>query len=336
MTQLETLRRTGIRRIGTPKSGFRYVRPDGRPASKQERARISELVLPPAWKHVAVSRSPGAKLQAVGQDAAGRWQYRYRASFQRQQEALKYRRLARFARSLPALRRRLRRDLRGPPLGREQVMACLLRILSTCFVRPGSARYAERNRSYGLATLRRSHVKVRGDRLVLDYPGKSGQPQHRELADRTVARIVRALLKTPGVEVFKFKDAQGQLVDVKRRHINAYIKEVMGERFSAKDFRTWAGTLICACALARAGFDPAESHTARKKKVVQAVKETAAHLGNTPSVCRSSYIFPTVLNGFDQGKVVQHTLEDVAELARHVRDDLHPAEAALVKLLSTP
>lgn len=337
-TLRERLVANGIRRSGSLKSGFVYRHADGRRVSAKERERIRTLVLPPAWREVAIAPSEGAKLQATGFDAKGRLQYRYHPAFRARQESQKYRRLLAFARTLPDLRRTVRRDLRRPDLGRERVMACILRILSSCFIRAGSEVYARENGSYGIATLRPKHVKVRGDTVHFEFPGKSGQKQVRDLTDREVAKIVRALLKVPGRDVFKFVDrdpetGEQRVVDVRRRHINGYIKEAMGKAFSAKDFRTWAGTLICACALAKVGFDPHETGRLRKKRVVAAVKETAEQLGNTPAVCKSSYIYPTVLSSFERGKIVERYFKSTAELTAYRGDRLHGSETALVKLL---
>lgn len=338
-TQLERLQRTGLRRLGTAKRGFRYVRADGRAVSKEDRERIAALRLPPAWTEVAIAPSAGARLQAVGKDAAGRWQYRYHASHTRKQEERKFQRIVGFARALPRMRRRVNADLRQRGLGRDKVMAAILRILGTCFIRPGSQQYADENGSFGIATLRRRHVRVSGDTVVFDFPGKSGKQHHRELKDRRVAAIVRQLLKVPGRDVFKFVLDDGFVVDVRRRHINEYIQEVMGAQFSAKDFRTWAGTLICACALARArervkqeaGDGAPVKKTALKKTVVAAVKEAAEHLGNTPAVARSSYIYPSLLAMFERGQVVDRYFHSVDELA--AASGLHCSEKALLDLL---
>jgi DNA topoisomerase I len=338
MTQIERLQTQGIRRLGSPQRGFRYLRADGRPASREERERIEALKLPPAWTDVAISPSAKSKLQAIGKDGAGRWQYRYHESFSRRQQEEKYRRVVGFARALPKMRRRVSADLRRPGLGRDKVLACMLRILGTCFIRPGSQIYAEENGSFGLATLRAKHVKVKGDTVSFDFPGKSGQQQHRELKDRRVASLVRRLLKVPGRDVFKFVLDDGFVVDVRRRHLNEYIREVMGAQYTAKDFRTWAGTLICACALARARerVKLAGAHGgkgAEKKTLVAAVREAAEQLGNTPAVCRSSYIYPSVLAMFERGKVVDAFFESVEELARHEGPDLHSSEKALLKMI---
>ncbi|MEP6769053.1 MAG: DNA topoisomerase IB [Acidobacteriota bacterium] len=332
MTFVEKLSGSGLRRSGSPKSGFRYKRADGRSASRAEVARIKALRIPPAWKDVLIHPSPHGSVQAMGKDAAGRWQYLYHERRAARREKEKFERLVHFAQALPTMRRAVARDLAVSGLPREKVLACVLRILSTCFLRAGSQVYADENGSYGIATLRTKHVTVRGDLVVFDFPGKSGKQQHRELRDRRVARIVRELARAPG-EVFKYRDEDGRWVDIRRRHINEYIKDVMGERFSAKDFRTWAGTLICACALARAGTEAAETKTARKRKVVAAIKETADTLGNTPAICRSSYIYPAVLSTFDRGRVIDRYFGNVEELVARRAPGLHGSEKALLSLL---
>jgi DNA topoisomerase-1 len=333
MTQIEKLQRDGIRRLGSAKSGFRYRHANGRPVGKAEVERIKRLVIPPAWTEVAVAASEKAKLQALGRDARGRWQYRYHPGFRQRREQQKYGRLLEFAEMLPRMRKQVAIDLRKPGLPREKVLACVIRVLACCFIRPGSQAYAKENRSYGLATLRNQHIEVKGDVVTFDFIGKSKKRQVRQLRDRRVASIIRALMKVPGKEVFKYVNGGGEVVDVRRRHINEYIKEVMGPQFSAKDFRTWAGTLICACALAQAGVKRSEHPRVRKKKVVQAVKQTAEHLGNTPTVCKSSYIYPWVLSSFDRGKVIDRYFHTVEDLAKHDGAGLHQSEKALVTLL---
>lgn len=341
MTQLERLQLTGIRRRGSAKQGFRYVSPSGRPVSREDRERIEAMRLPPAWTDVAIAPSPTARLQAVGKDAAGRWQYRYSEAHTRRQQEEKYQRIVGFARALPKMRRRVSADLRRKGLGRDKVMAAILRILGSCFIRPGSQQYADEHGSFGIATLRRQHVKVSGDTVTFDYPGKSGVRQHRQLKDRRVATLVRQLLKVPGRDVFKFVLDDGFVVDVRRRHINEYIQEVMGAQYSAKDFRTWGGTLICACALAKArervkheadGAVPLKK-TVLKKSMVAAVKEAAEHLGNTPAVAKASYIYPSVLALFEKGQVVDRYFESVDELAEHAGEGLHCSEKALLNMI---
>jgi DNA topoisomerase-1 len=200
-------------------------------------------------------------------------------------------------------------------------------------MRPGSDVYASENGSYGIATLRRQHLKVKGETVYFDFPGKSGVRQQRELSDRRVAKVIRALLKQPGRRVFRYQNGEGQLVDVTTRHINQYIKEVMGENFSAKDFRTWAGTLICACALARCGPCLEETKTSRKKMMVAAIKETAEALGNTAAVCKSSYISPTILNEFEKGKIVDNYFPSLQAFLKYRGRTLHSAERSLLKFM---
>jgi DNA topoisomerase-1 len=327
MTQVELLQERGYRRLGSPKSGFRY---SGAP--RREIPRLRALRLPPAWTDVAINPNPRAKLQAVGRDKKGRWQYRYSEGAVRVREQKKFEKLMHFGRALRQMRQAVDRAMRLPGLPREKVMACILRILSTCFMRPGSQVYAKENGSFGIATLQNRHVRVAGDTVHFQYRGKAGKEQERALRDRRVARIVREMKKLPGKDLFQYVAEDGSVVNIRRRHINEYIKETMGERFSAKDFRTWAGTLIAACALARLKEEEIEGRTDRKKMIVAAIKETAAQLGNTPAVCKTSYIWPSVLHSFQKGTVLRTYYRSVDELvdARN-----HGAEKALLELLKT-
>jgi DNA topoisomerase-1 len=334
MTKLERLQNIGIRRLGNPKRGFRYQSQNGR-LTKADLERIDKLRIPPAWVDVAINPAAKGRVQAVGRDAAGRWQYLYHEDHTRVQDLRKFERLAKFAQALPKMRATIRRHLRQPGLGQERVLAAVLRILSTCYMRPGSEVYASEHGSYGIATLRRKHVTVKGDLIAFDFPGKSGVRQQRQLRDRQVARVIRSTLKLPGFNIFKFENGNGEAVVVTRRHINDYIKEVMGESFSAKDFRTWAGTLVCACALARDGKDVPvpTSVTGIKKKIVAAIKETAEVLGNTPAVCRSSYVCPEIIHSFEKGRVIDACPTNLPDLISFRGHGLHKAERALVKFL---
>ena len=332
MTKLERLQNIGIRRLGSPQRGFRYESQNGR-LTKADLERIENLKIPPAWVDVAINPAAKGRVQAVGRDAAGRWQYLYHENHTRVQELRKFQRITKFALALPKMRATIRRHLRQPGLGRERVLAAVLRILSTCYMRPGSEVYASEHGSYGIATLRRKHVTVKGDLIEFDFPGKSGVRQQRQLRDRQVARVIRATLKLPGFNVFKFENGNGQIVAVTRQHINDYIKEVMGESFTAKDFRTWAGTLVCACALARNGDEMPASASAMKKKVVAAIKETAEVLGNTPAVCRSSYVCPEILLSYEKGRVIDHCSSSLEDLVAFRGFGLHKAERALLRFL---
>lgn len=333
MTSLQQLQQTGIKRLGSPARGFRYKHADGKRVNAADRERIESLKIPPAWTEVAINTRAGAALQVVGKDAAGRWQYLYHENHTRRQDTKKFQRIIAFAEALPKMRTAVAAHLRQPDLGRERVMASILRILSACFIRPGSQVYASENGSYGICTLRPKHVKVKGDVVEFDFPGKSGVRQVRQIKDRQVAKVVKGLLKEPAREVFKYQNGNGEFVDVKRRHITEYIREVMGEKFSAKDFRTWAGTLVCACALARAGTEMVEKKTARKRKVVAAIKETAEALGNTPAVCRSSYICPEIINSFETGKMIDRYFNTLNELIRYRGKRLHAAEKSLLRFM---
>ena len=333
MTRLEQLQQTGIGRFGTPARGFRYKRADGTRISAADLKRIKELKIPPAWTDVWINSAAGGTVQAIGRDAAGRSQYLYHANHVRRQEARKFKRLIKFAEALPKMRTTVASQIRQPGLVREPVMAAILRILSTCFLRPGSQVYASENGSFGLATLRRRHVKVNGHIVEFDFTGKSGVQQQSQLKDRQVSRIIRALLKHPSREVFKYQNGDGQFVNVTRHHINNYIREVMGENFSAKDFRTWAGTLVCACALARMGAEIVEGSASRRRMVVRAIKETANTLGNTPAVCRSSYICPEIINHFEKGTVIDNYFTTLDQLITYRGRKLHAAEKSLLTLM---
>jgi DNA topoisomerase-1 len=333
MTQVERLQKSGISRLGTPKRGFRYLTAAGAKVSQADLKRINALRIPPAWTNVAINPNPGGMVQVVGMDAAGRWQYLYHERQTRRREQKKFERLLKFSQALPQMRKTVARDLRKTDLGRERVMASILRILSTCFIRPGSQVYASENGSYGLATLRPKHVNVRGDLIEFHFRGKSGVQQHRELKDRQVSKVIRSLLRVPAKEVFKYQNGDNQFVNVTRPRINDYIKEVMGAKFSAKDFRTWAGTLVCACALARPNPELLNTTSDRKRRVVQATKETAEVLGNTPAVCRSSYISSRVLDSFERGQVIGTYFNNVEELVNHRGKQMRAAERALLRLL---
>ncbi len=333
MTRLDRLQKTGITRLGTPARGFRYKRADGRKVNAADLKRIANLKIPPAWTDVWINAFAGGMVQAVGKDAAGRLQYLYHEKHVRRQEARKFQRLIKFAEALPKMRATSAAHLRQPGLGRERVLASMLRVLSTCFLRPGSQVYASENGSYGIATLRPKHVKVKKHVIEFDFPGKSGVQQVRQIKDRQVADVVRSLLKYPSRELFKYQNGNGEFVNVTRPHVNAYIREVMGENFSAKDFRTWAGTLVCACALAKAGNNPEDNRASRKRKIVQAIKETAEALGNTPAVCRSSYICPEIISSFESGRMIDKYFNTLHELMRYRGKKLHAAEQSLLKFM---
>jgi DNA topoisomerase-1 len=328
---------TGIRRAGSPRTGFRYRTAGGKRVRDEDRRRIEALRIPPAWQQVHIATSPRARIQAIGCDAAGRWQYRYRISHVERRSREQFDRLLEFGAALPPLRRELLRDLARRGLPREKALACAVAVLTTCFLRPGTEVYAVENGSYGLATLRNQHVTIEGACIRFDFRGKHGQRQRHELRSATLARIIAAMKRLPGTEVFKFVDEEGRVRDLRRRHMNDYIKQAMGAPFSAKVFRTWGGTLLCAGELAVAGRNLAtagrSSARARRAATAAALRETAARLGNTVAACRRSYVHPGLLTAFARGRTVSACLSRPEALLALGRRGLDRSERSLLELL---
>jgi DNA topoisomerase IB len=319
--------------------GFSYIDEDGNRIDDPEvLQRIAELAIPPAWEDVWVCPYPHGHLQATGTDAAGRKQYRYHDAWRTRRDSEKFDDMVRFAQALPRLRRRVERDLGDcATLDRACVLAAAVRLLEIGFFRIGSEQYAADNESYGLATLRKEHVRIENDGvMVFDFPAKSGQRRRQGIQDARLAGIVGALKRRRGGgdELLAFKEG-GRWRDVRSDDINAYLKEATGGDFSAKDFRTWNATALAAVALAVSG-PAAATKTARKRAIKRAIDEVAQYLGNTPAVCRASYIDPRVFDAFDAGLTVRPALERVA--ARVEPGDLpihQPAlERAVLDLLN--
>ena len=311
----------GIRREGTKESGFSYRLADGS-IVKDERtlARIRKLRIPPAWKDVRIARGDAAPLQAVGVDKKGRTQYLYHTRFRAQREEEKFRRVVEFGESLPALRRRVRADLQAASLDRQRVLASMVRLIDQGFFRIGNDKSAKSESTYGLSTIRKSHVKVEDDVVLFDYIGKWKKKQKRAIRDRDVAAIVEELKKQRRAELFPVKD----------RHVNEYIQSIIGRDFTAKDFRTWAGTLLCSIALAMQG--QGESKAERKRRMRKAITATAEQLGNTPAVCRSSYICPRLMDEYLLGRPLE-MLRKTRKGSPVVRVGLSVEERALLKFL---
>ena len=246
---------TGIRRLGSKERGFFYRYPDTGKTVREQRilSRIENLKVPPAWAETRVARSPSAKVQAVGYDLAGRVQYLYHPGYRERKEREKFERLLRFAGTLPEMRRVTSAHLRRRKLDREKVLAAMVRLVNTAYFRVGDERYARQNKTFGIATLRRKHLKIDGDTMTFEYSGKWGQAQRKAITDKKLRRVVEECAGLPGYEIFKYRDEDGEIRDVKSRDLNVYIKEVMGDEFTAKDFRTWAGTLLAALKLAEVG-----------------------------------------------------------------------------------
>jgi len=295
--------------------GFAYY-DDGQLVEEPEvLERIRALGIPPAWRDVWICPYPNGHLQATGIDAAGRKQYRYHEAWRTRRDAEKFDDMVRFAKALPQLRERVEADLASSDkLTRERVLACAVRLLDRGFFRIGTEEYAVTNASYGLATIRKEHVRIENGQMVFDYPAKSGQRRLQGVVDPLALEIVCALKRRRGggPELLAYKSGR-RWSDVRSDDINAYLKEATGGDFSAKDFRTWSATVLAAVALAVSG--PAQgTKTSRKRAITRAIKETSRYLGNTPAVCRSSYIDPRIFDAYDAGLVLDHqVLLDAAE-----------------------
>jgi DNA topoisomerase-1 len=284
---------------------FAYRSNGRRITRKREIERLEALAIPPAWTEVEIARSPSAKVLARGLDAAGRTQAIYNPAFRRKQEREKFARLIRFGEALPRLRTRVDRDLRGRRLSRDRVVACAIRLIDLQFLRVGRPEYGRKYGSYGVTTLRRSHVETTTRTVTLDFRAKSGKRQRQRVEDPRVARVVARLLELPGAEVFRFfEEDDGMARDVTSRHVNAYVKRSMGEEFSAKDFRTWGGTLLAVTALLDAEQGELESAADRAVVARRIVRHAAEQLGNTPAVAKESYIDPRVLSAVEDPQLV--------------------------------
>jgi DNA topoisomerase-1 len=297
----------GLRRVRRGK-GFSYRDAEGRPVKdREELARIRALAIPPAYTRVWICSNPRGHLQATGRDARGRKQYRYHRRWREYRDLDKFDRIVAFGRALPALRRRVRRDLSLDGLPRDKLLALLVRLLDDTLIRIGNDRYARDNRSYGLTTLRTRHVRTQRGRLRFTFRGKSGQDREVEMDDRRLVRIVRRVQQLPGQRLFQYVDDDGQLQPVDSGMVNDYLHAACStdqkQEFSAKDFRTWGGTVHAARILAGTPRPGKGGEQARRSVLTKAVGEVAAVLGNTPAVCRTSYIHPHVLEGWLDGSL---------------------------------
>ncbi len=322
--------RPGLKRIRQGGS-FRYVTPEGRTIrNADELRRIRALVIPPAWKDVWISADPRGHLQAVGRDARGRKQYRYHPKWRLVRDETKYHRLIGFAQALPAIRARTTRDLRNPKLTREKVLAAVVQLLEKTLIRVGNDEYARENRSFGLTTLRDGHVAVNGGKVRFSFRGKSGVEHDIQLDDRRLARIIKACRDIPGYDLFQYLDEHGERHVVGSADVNAYLKEITGQDYTSKDFRTWAGTVLAAQTLQE--FEKCESDSQAKRNIVQAVESVAKRLGNTKAVCRKCYIHPAILDAYMDGSMVK-TLADRARRESRKSGDLTHSEAAVLAFL---
>jgi DNA topoisomerase I len=321
----------GIQRRKNGK-GFTYVGVDGKTIrDDDERARIAALAIPPAWTEVWISPDPNGHLLATGRDARGRKQYRYHPHWRETRDETKYGRMILFGESLPAIRARVDEDLKRPGLPREKVLATVVRLLETTFIRIGNQEYARNNKSFGLTTMRDRHVGVEGSKIHFKFLGKSGVKHAIDIKDRQLARIVQKCRDIPGQDLFQYYDEAGQRQSITSTDVNAYLRDISGQDFTAKDFRTWAGTVLALLTLSRC--EPCENPTQANKNIVEAIKHVSEQLGNTPSVCRKCYVHPHILDAYLEG-----TLDDVVQpiLLQELSDAPHalrPEEEAVMAAL---
>lgn len=320
----------GIRRRRAGR-GFSYIGTDGEPIRDPKRlAWFKRLAIPPAWTDVWICANRRGHIQATGRDARGRKVYRYHPRWREVRDEAKYGRMLAFARALPSIRVRVQDDLGRPGLPREKVLAALVSLLEHTRIRIGNEAYARENRSFGLTTLRNRHATIDGSEVTFEFIGKSGRRHTVELRDRRLARIVERCQDLPGQELFQYLDDEGRRCGVTSDDVNAYLREISGQEFSAKDFRTWSGTVLAAWALHE--LREFDSEAQAKKNVVQAIERVAEHLGNTPAVCRTSYVHPTVIDAYLEGDVVR-AARKAADHQLGKLSELEPEEAAVLVLL---
>jgi DNA topoisomerase I len=316
----------GIRRIGTV-AHPKYIDPRGRnissPAVLQ---RINALVIPPAWTDVWICPDPSGHIQATGRDARGRKQYRYHPQWTAVRDEVKYGRLLAFAAALPKIRARTAADLRRPRLPREKVLAAVVQLLEKTLIRVGNEEYARSNHSFGLTTMRASHASIHGTVVHFEFRGKSGVAHAIDLHDARLATIIKACRHLPGHELFQYVDAAGKRVDVGSADVNAYLREITGQPFTSKDFRTWGGTVLAARALAQSAAAGGSS----KRRIIDAIKKVSQRLGNTVAVCRRCYIHPAVLAAAARGSMIEIR---PASAAAATSTRLSPDEKAVVALI---
>lgn len=315
----------GIRRVKNGK-GFRFLRANGKPVSRKDLQRIRALVIPPAWTDVWISPDPLGHLQATGRDARRRKQYRYHERWRVVRDETKYGRMIEFGRALPTIRRRIDADLRRHGLQRRRVLATIVKLLQATLIRVGNEEYARDNQSFGLTTMRDGHVKVNGSKVEFAFRGKSGIRHTKVLNDRALAKIVRQCRDLPGQELFQYRDEEGNVVDIGSGDVNEYLKDITGEDFTSKDFRTWCGTVRASVLLLKC--EAAESESKAKKVISRCIEEVARELGNTKAVCRKSYVHPAVIDAYLDGSIARRAGRGVRAVGK-----LTQAEAAVLALL---
>src|SRR5450830_21175 len=321
----------GIARLGKP-GKFRYRDADGqllRDAAAL--TRIKALAIPPAWTDVWICPRANGHLQATGRDARGRKQYRYHARWRQVRDEVKYERMLSFGRALPAIRAAVARGMQLPGLPREKVLATIVHLLQLTLMRIGNEEYARTNKSFGLTTLRMRHVQVDGSTVAFHFKGKSGVRHAIRLSDRRLARVLQHMRELPGQELFQYVDEAGARHGVDSGDVNDYLREVTGEEYTAKDFRTWSGTLLASLALQ--AFEQVDSEAQAKKNIVQAIESVAKKLGNTPTICRKCYVHPAVLESYLDGSLWEGMRARARQQLQEDLPALAPEEAAVLALL---
>ena len=336
---VESAKNAGLRYVSDAKpgitrkrlrKGFRYFDPEGTQVRESETlARINSLVIPPAWNDVWICPNPKGHLQATGRDARGRKQSRYHPRWREVRDETKYERLMAFGAVLPTIRKRVEEDLARPALPREKILAAIVRLMETTLIRVGNVEYAKQNQSYGLTTMRGKHVQVDGSTIMFKFQGKSGVRHAVDITDRRLARIIQRCQDIPGYELFQYVDGDGQHHTIDSADVNDYLREVTGQHLTAKDFRTWAGTVLACTRLYEC--EVFESETQAKKNVVEIVKAVAARLGNTPSVCRKCYIHPAVIDTYMSGGFTRTVWKHEGE--ESLEGELQWEEMLLMKLM---
>ncbi|MEP6925076.1 MAG: DNA topoisomerase IB [Pyrinomonadaceae bacterium] len=323
-----------IRRIGLGQRNFRYVNAEGQKITAQtELERIKSLVIPPAWKEVRICPSPRGKLQAIGIDTAGRIQYRYNEKFSIARQAIKFARVAEFGHALPTLRQQLNADIALEGYSKSKVLAVMIRLINDLYIRVGSEESVKLYKTYGVTTLRNRHLHIkRNGELHFNFVGKHHIRHRRVVVDKELATIMSDLKAMGGSKLFNYQDDVGKACPIKPRDINDYIKNATGGEFSAKDFRTWGASVLAAGELAEIGA--AENNSQLKKNIVRIIKTVAERLGNTPAVCRNSYVHPTVIACYEKGITIGEFVPRTKRQIHKLEPEYLPEEAGLLKLLA--
>jgi DNA topoisomerase-1 len=311
---------------------FEYFDTDGKPIRDETRLlRVRRLAIPPAYKDVWICPSPNGHIQATARDARGRKQYRYHERWREARDESKYDRMLVFGQALPKIRRQVNKDMGLRDLPRNKVLATVVHLLGRTFIRIGNEEYARENKSFGLTTMRNRHVDVKGAKLSFSFRGKSGVQHEIDVSDRRLANIIRKLQDLPGQDIFQYEDETGEVRNVTSQDVNAYLHEITAEEFTAKDFRTWAGTVLTAMALNAQG--PVENEAQAKKNIKDAISAVAKILGNTPTICRKCYVHPVVLDSYLDGDMIEGLKQKTEEALSENLEDLRAEEAAVMSFI---